>query len=160
MMQGMTTWTPFQSVERLRREMDELFNRFFGDWERAETPGSSVRTGYAPHLESYVENNTLVVKVDLPGVDPHDVELTIDHNQLTISGERKTQQEVKDGAYLSQEVRYGSFYRTVPLPEGVDAGQVQAQHRNGVLEVRIPLPERLVPKRIPVEGEERRQIVA
>jgi HSP20 family protein len=163
MMRELSTWSPFQSLSSFRRDMDELFNRFFGDWERAGTPWAPMSQGYAPRVESYVDGNTLLIKADLPGIEPQDVELTVEGNQLTLKGERKAHHERQDSHYLQQEVHYGSFVRTFPLPQGVKAEEVHATYRNGVLEVAIPLPAEMVGKKVPVQiegGEERKRIAA
>jgi HSP20 family protein len=162
-MRELTTWTPFHSLSSFRRDMDELFTRFFGDWERAGTPWASMSQGYAPRIESYVDGNTLRIKADLPGVDPQDVELTVEGTQLTLRGERKAHQERQDSPYLQQEVQYGTFARVFMLPQGVKAEDVHATYRNGVLEVSVPLPASLVSKKVPVQiegGEEHKRIAA
>ena len=109
-----------------------------------------------------MDGNTLFVKADLPGIEPHDVEITVEGNRLTIKGERKATQEQKHGDYFHREVRYSTFARTIALPAGVKAEEVQASYRNGVLEVSIPLPAAMAPKKVPVEvqGEERKQLAA
>jgi HSP20 family protein len=142
--------------------MDDLFNRFFGDWERAGTPWAPMSAGYYPRIESYVDGNTLHIKADLPGVEPKDVEIAVEGNLLTLKGERKAQQEMKEDNYLRQEVQYGSFVRTVTLPEGVKADDVHATYHNGVLDVTIPLPDSLVAKKVPIqiESEAPKQIAA
>src|SRR5262249_17429422 len=152
--------SPWRSLSAFRHDMDELMNRFFGDWEREGTPWFSF--GEYPRMESYVEGNTLVVKADLPGIEPHEVEITVEGNWLTIKGERKASQEQNREDYVHREVRYGTFARTIALPEGVKTEEVQASYRNGVLEVSIPLPAAMVPKKVPVEvqGEERKQLAA
>jgi HSP20 family protein len=164
MMKGqLAPWrNPLSLVDSFRRDMDDIFNRFFGDWERARTPWVPVSLGYSPRVESYVEGNTLHVKADLPGVDPKEVEITVEGNLLTLKGERKTQQETTDGNYLRQEVEYGNFVRTLPLPEGVKTEDVHATYHNGVLDVTIPLPASMVTKKVPIqiEGEAPKQIAS
>ncbi|HXG21225.1 MAG TPA: Hsp20/alpha crystallin family protein [Methylomirabilota bacterium] len=163
MLGELTTWrSPFNLLSSFRRDMDELFNRFFGDWERAGTPWAPMSAGYFPRIESYVDGNTLHIKADLPGVDPQEVEIAVEGNQLTIKGERKAQHEVKEDNYLRQEVQYGGFARTFMLPEGVKAEHIQAAYHNGVLDVTVPLPESMVAKKIPIriEGEAPKQIAA
>ena len=89
------------------------------------------------------------------------MEITVEGNQLTIKGERKaTREQTHD--YFHREVRYGTFARSIALPQGVKAEEMQASYRNGVLEVSIPLPASLVPKKIPIEvqGQERKQLAA
>jgi len=119
--------------------MDDIFSRFYSDWERTGTSWVPMSLGYYPQVESYIDGNTLHVKADLPGVDPKDVEITVEGTLLTFKGERKGQQETSEGNYLWQEVQYDSFVRTLPLPEGVKAEDVQAVYHNGVLDVTIPL---------------------
>lgn len=162
MMGELTPWRFSRSLDALRRDMDELFERFFGNWGREFFPGARLIEGHFLPLESYVDGNTLIVKADLPGMDPKDVEVAVEGNQLTIKGERKATQEAKEDAYLSREVRYGSFARTIALPEGVKADEVHASYRNGVLEISMPAPPSVAVKKVPVEihGEERKQIAA
>ena len=161
MMRELSPWCdPFSLVSSFRRDMDEFMSRFFGDWERAGTPWAPM--GYYPPIESYVEGNTLHIKADLPGIDPQAVEITVEGNRLTVKGERKAEQEGKDQPYIRREVGYGRFARTFPLPEGVKAEEVQARYHQGVLDISIPLPASMVPKKVPVElsSEERKQIAA
>jgi HSP20 family protein len=94
------------------------------------------------------------VRADLPGIDPDEVDVEIDDGILAISGERKEEREEnRDGFYRTERV-YGSFYRAIPLPEGVDENNVQASFTNGVLEIRIPEPrqEQRQPKRVQVQS--------
>ena len=145
--------TPFRSFSALRREMDELFSRAFGDWEQAGNTGPAISGGYLPPVQSYLKDQTLYLKADLPGVDPKDVEITVEGNQLMLRGERKTEHEGPEGNSFHREVRYGSFARSFPLPEGVKAEDVQANYRNGVLELAIPLPAVMLPKKVPIAVE-------
>jgi HSP20 family protein len=119
--QALMSWqSPFSQLSTFRREMDELFSRFFGDWERAAMPGAGMGMESSPQLESYVHGNTLLFRLDLPGVDPKDVDLTVEGSQLLIKGERKPSAQYQahaEGAQcLHSEVRYGRFARTMPLP--------------------------------------------
>jgi HSP20 family protein len=164
MMKGqLAPWrNPFSLLDSFRRDMDDIFNRFYSDWERSGTSWVPVSLGYYPQVESYIDGNTLHVKADLPGVDPKNVEITVEGTLLTLKGERKGQQETSEGNYLRQEVQYGSFVRTLPLPEGVKAEDVQAVYHNGVLDVTIPLPPSMGNKKVPIqiEGEAPKQITA
>ena len=160
----LTPWqTPFGPLSSLRREMDELFSRFFGDGEQGSA-WMAPSLGYVPQTESWVQDNKLHIKADLPGIDPKDVEVTVEGNRLTLKGERKAEHEEKEGNYMHREVRYGSFVRTFPIPEGVKAEDVQASYRNGVLELTLPLPAEILPKKIAIEvsseANERKQIDA
>src|SRR2546423_15451292 len=117
--------------------------------------GRWMPRGYVPQSESYLDGPSFRIKADLPGIDPHDIELTVKDNQLTLKGERKAAQEQTNGNHLQQEVRYGAFARTFTLPEGGRAEDVHARYHNGVLEITVPLPaaklSRKGPVRVPAE---------
>ena len=161
-MRELVTWSPFRSLGSLRRDMDDLFNRFFNDWERDFSPWFQHAGGDYLPVESYVDGNTLIVKADLPGVDPKEGQVSVEGNQLTIKGERKARQEHQQGDYFQQEVCYGAFARTITLPEGVNADEVKARYHDGVLEISMPAPASVASKKVPIEiaGEERKQIAA
>jgi HSP20 family protein len=150
----LTPWqTPFHSLSSLRRDMDELFARFFGEGEQSGSWMTPTMSTYAPQIQSWVHDHTLPIKADLPGIDPKDVEVTVEGNVLTLKGERKAEQEKKEDNYFHQEVRYGSFVRTLTIPEGIKAEEVQASYKNGVLELTIPLPAEMRPKRVQIALE-------
>jgi len=157
MMKALSTWhIPFRSLNT-SRDIDEFFSSLLSDWQQAGMPDRSVPTGYIPQSETYLDETAFRIKADLPGIDPHDVELTVNDNQLILKGERKTAQEQTNGNRFQREVRYGAFARTFTLPEGVRAEEVQARYHNGVLEITVPLPAAKLPKKVPVqiEGTER-----
>ncbi|MBI3301195.1 MAG: Hsp20/alpha crystallin family protein, partial [Deltaproteobacteria bacterium] len=106
---------------------------------------------WTPPIGSYIENGSLVIKADLPGIDPKGVSISVLGNQLTIEGERKREKKEEGKEYLYDELPYGKFSRTITLPEGVDADKVKADYKNGVLEITIPAPKQLVSKKIPIE---------
>lgn len=130
----------------------EDFDRFFAAGEWGVTPRSQARTVYTPLVDSYVDGNTFIIKADLPGMDPKDIELAVEGNQLTLKGERKTVDEQQNGDYFHKEVHYGAFRRTLPLPEGVKAEDVQARYQDGVLEITMPAPAALTAKKVPIEA--------
>lgn len=156
--------TPWSALSAFQQEMNDLFTRFFGEEGATGGAWGTMNVGYAPQIESCVKDKTLYLKADLPGMDPKEVEVTVEGNRLTLRGERKADYEGHDGAYVHREVRYGSFARSFELPTGVKAEDIQASYRNGVLELTIPLPESLLPKKVPVavehHGSEQRQIGA
>jgi HSP20 family protein len=96
-----------------------------------------------------------VLKADLPGLKEEDVNIEVEENVLTVSGERKAEHEDKREGYVRVERSYGSFRRSLTLPEGVDAEAVTANFDNGVLEVRIPKPEERKPRRVAIQVGER-----
>lgn len=142
---------PFRRPETFPGNINELFGPFFNAWERVGMPERSAPTGYVPQIASYMDGSTLCIKVDLPGVEPTEIELTVEEHQLTLSGERKAAPEQHNGNRFRQELRYGPFSRTFTLPEGVRAEEVQARFTNGVLEITAPLPAARLPKKIPVQ---------
>ena len=161
MMNRLSTWPiPFR-ILNTSRDLDEMFSRFLGDWEQDRIPRPAVPTEYVPQIASYVDGNSICIRADLPGVDPQEVELLVEDNQLTLKGERKAEQEQQNGHRLAQEVQYGAFARTFTLPEGVMAEELQASYHNGVLEVTVPLPAAKLAKKVPVQiKSEEQQVIA
>jgi HSP20 family protein len=105
-------------------------------WRRpVELPGT-----WAPRADVYEQNGNLVVKAELPGVDKNDVDVAVEGGDLVIRGERREEHEIKEEDYYRMERSVGSFYRRLPLPEGIKADQVAASFADGVLEVRVPKP--------------------
>jgi HSP20 family protein len=154
-MVGLTRWSPFGSVFQLHRELDDLFSRFFGQ-EGASTayrPEANQPAAWWPAIESYSQDGELHVRIALPGVDPKDVEVSVTNDTLTVRGERKARAETKDGNAYVREFAYGTFERTLALPEGVDAGRVQAKFSNGMLDVTMAAPVSVAPKKIAIQVE-------
>ena len=138
------------TVNPWRQDMQCVFGHFYNDraWP---TVGMPVSAGPAPKIDGYVEGDEIHIKADLPGIDPKDVEISLDGNRLTLKAERKADsQEEKDG-YFHREISYGSFERSFVLPRGVDAEKIAAISKNGTLEVVVPLPKSATPKRIMVD---------
>jgi HSP20 family protein len=148
-MKALTPWRPMRELETFERRMADLFERFFGPWERERSVWGTE--GWAPAVESRVENGNLIVKADLPGIDPKEVTISVMGNQLTIEGERKREEKKEEKDYLYREVAYGKFLRTITLPEGVDADKVKASYKNGVLEITLPAPKQLAGKKVQIE---------
>jgi HSP20 family protein len=110
------------------------------------SPETSL-SGWVPRIETYRKDNEYVVRLDLPGVDPKDVQVHAEGNVLSISGERKTEEKGQD----YRETSYGKFERTVTLPQGVETDKIAARCEHGVLEIRVPLPARLAGRKIPIQ---------
>jgi HSP20 family protein len=103
---------------------------------------------WAPPVDIYEKNGNIVVKAELPGVDPKDVDVRIENNTLTIRGERKVDDEVKQEHYHRVERSYGSFTRSFSLPSVLDQEKIKAEFKDGVLQVTLPKHERALPKQI------------
>jgi HSP20 family protein len=136
------------------------FLREMTDWMDRSIASPSSRTGggrqtnvWAPAVEVFHKDNNLVVRADLPGIEPNDVKLEVDNDMLVIQGERKQEHtEEREGWHRSERV-FGSFYRAIPLPEGAKADQAKADFRNGVLEVKVPIEQAKSSRRqIPIQG--------
>ena len=157
----LTPWqTPLRALNEMQRDMNQLFSRFFGEGEQEGNRWQqSSSASYVPRIESAVRDNTLWVKADLPGIDPKEVEVTVEGNRLTLRGQRKAEHEGSEEGYLHREVQYGSFVRSFTIPEGVKAEDIQAKYHNGVLELSVPLPAELLPKKvnIAIEGQAKEQ---
>lgn len=133
---------PFALIRQMSGELDRLFEGFpFGAFTLpALRAPLAERSGWMPQIEVFEKDNRLVTKVDLPGLKKEDVKVEVTDGHLSISGERKSEvKEEKDHFYRSER-QYGSFYRAVPLPEGVKLEDVKATFAEGVLEVSVPLP--------------------
>ncbi|MFZ0889713.1 MAG: Hsp20/alpha crystallin family protein [Candidatus Binataceae bacterium] len=146
-MGALLPWRPFRDLERMSREIEERFPRFFG------RPLFEESEEYLPRMESYIKDGNLVVRADLPGIDPKDVEVTVLGNVLTIKGERKEKKEVKRDDYIRREVSYGAFERRMTLPEGAATDKIKAQFRNGVMEVTMPAAKEMAARKVPIESE-------
>src|SRR5713101_2116342 len=143
-MRALVPWRPFQELERVMRSWESRFPRFFEGFEEEEI---------MPPVESYVKDGNLVIRADVPGLDPKDIEISVLHDVLTIRGERKAEKEVTEKDYLRREVSYGGFERRMSLPEGAAADKIKATFKNGVVEVSIPVPKEIEGKKIPLELE-------
>jgi len=123
----------------LHSEMNRLLDETYGGL--SHRPGGQQRaqqlTEWAPAVDVLERDGDLVVRAELPGVRPQDVEITVQDRVLTISGERREEHEEQRGGYYLRERKRGSFSRSMTLPEGVDEDRVRARYENGVLEVTI-----------------------
>ncbi len=140
-------WEPFDEMMSMRESMDRLFEDFFSRRPRTVAP-----LVWQPAVEIFETENEVVVKAELPGIDPKNVAVTVTADGLTIKGEAKAEQEEKGRNYYRRELRYGSFQRTIPLPtEVVKSDETKATFKNGILEVKVPKAERVRPKSVKVE---------
>jgi HSP20 family protein len=131
---------PFAMLSDMEEMMDRMLGRRWSSLARplrrmVESPG-----GWAPQVDMYEEGTDLVVKAELPGVTKDDVDVSLENGDLVIKGERKAEKEVKEEHYYRMERSFGSFYRRLPMPEGLQADQISATFTDGVLEVRAPKP--------------------
>jgi|SRR5271168_4681827 len=139
-------WSPFQELDQFKRDFDGLLDRFLGN--RPSRGGND--TCPIPAVESYMAGGRLVIRADLPGVDPKDVEITATGNQLTIRGTRERLADETQDEFHYREIRYGPFERVIPMPEGVSAESIKAFYRNGVLELSVQVPDQPNRRKVPI----------
>ncbi|NWF53616.1 MAG: Hsp20/alpha crystallin family protein [Syntrophaceae bacterium] len=145
-MANLMKWDPIKDLAELSWDLDRFFRDFM------ETSGFSEEEIYSsPPVESFRRNGSFVVKVELPGVSPQDVQLNAGQGCLTIEGERKREKDIPEESWVRQELWYGQFRRTIPIPEGVKTDEIQAKYHDGILEITAPIDEHYLPKKIEVE---------
>lgn len=152
-MKSLTPWQPMKELENFERRMSDLFDRFHERFFGGERERPIWGENWAPAIESHVDKGNLVVKADLPGLDPKEISIAVTGNQLRIEGERKQEEKKEEKDYLYQEVSYGKFVRSIPLPEGVDTDKIKANYKNGVLEITMPAPKQLESKKVQIEAK-------
>ncbi len=144
-MRTITRWEPFRAVATLQDQVNRLFNDVF---ER--TGEESSLSAWAPAVDIYETEHELVVKADLPEVDPKDLDIRVENNILTIRGERKFEKKMSEENYLRVERSFGSFARSFTLANTVNPDAIKADYQNGVLTLTIPKREEAKPKQIKV----------
>ena len=150
---ALVRWEPVRELSSLQNEMNRLFTTFFD----TPTPGNGnvPPRRWIPAMDLVETDTHFVLKADLPGLGEGDVNIEVEDNVLTVSGERKAEHEDKREGYVRVERSYGAFRRSLTLPEGIDPEAVIASFDNGVLEVRIPKPEERKPRRVAIQVGDR-----
>ena len=133
--------------EPFSSDVNRLFNTFFGPVD-----SQSAAQRWSPAMDLVEAEDHFLLKADLPGLGPDDVSIEVHDNVLTLSGERKAESTDSRRGFVRVERSFGRFSRSLTLPEGLDPDAVAASFDNGVLEVRVPKPERRKPRRIAIEG--------
>ena len=141
-MPAVVRWDPYRDITALRDEMNRLFTRSLGD--------SAGGSAWTPAMDIFDTQDAVVLKAELPGLTPEDIDIEIDDNVLTVKGERRFEDTVEDGRYYRLERAYGTFSRTVTLPQGVKSEDISADFDNGVLHVRVPKADEVKPRKIAV----------
>jgi HSP20 family protein len=144
-------WEPVRELNTIQNEMNRLFNTFF---DAPATPGNgpAPQRRWIPAMDLVETDEDFVLRADLPGLSEEDVNIELEDNVLTISGERKAEHEVRKEGYYRVERAHGSFSRSLTLPEGVDPERVRASFDRGVLEVKIPKPEQRKPRKVTISA--------
>lgn len=153
-------WKASKEMEGFRRDFDELLERFGldRDWfGRLPFDREFFRTrepvAARPAIETSVEDGKFIVRTDLPGIEPKDVDIKVVGDVLTIKGSREEKYETKKPDFFKREIRYGNFERAISLPEGIKADDLKATYRDGVLTLTAPLPKESAPKEVKIQIE-------
>jgi HSP20 family protein len=142
---SMDRWEPFR-VSDIQTEVNRLFDNFVG-----RTSGAAAGRTWMPPVDMHATKDDLVLTVELPGVNEKDVSVSITGDLLTIKGERRFENQVKEHDLLHVERSYGKFERLIQLPMAVQPDRVKATYRDGVLEIKLPKAEELKPKEIKID---------
>jgi len=140
----MNPWSAFDRLPSLRDELNRLFDYALPSRD------SGFFSGWTPALDVYDEKDNFVVKAELPGLKKEDIEINVHNGVLTISGERKSETEKKEGQTFRSERYFGRFQRSVTLPALVNVSEVKASYKDGVLTIDLPKAEEAKPKQIAV----------
>jgi len=139
---------PFRrELNELRKEMDSMFGRFFGEWPSVE-PASGA---WAPFLDLSETDENLIVRAEVPGISPRDIQISLVGNTLNIRGEKKQEKEQKEENYYRMERSHGSFSRAVSIPCEVEEDKVDARYKDGVLTITMPKTEKARAKEIKID---------
>jgi len=141
-MSNIIRWNPF---------FDSFEDNFNDMFERFPQLTAQKRAGFMPAVDMYEEGENVIVETQLAGIDPENVEISVENDVLCIKGEAEKTSEVDDKNYYRREIRRGSFYRSIPLPAHVRGEQAEAVAKNGVLKITIPKAEEAKPKKIEIK---------
>ena len=142
----LTRWDPFREFTSLQNRMNRLFEQSFGESQEE----SLATTAFIPPVDIYEDEHSIQLKLEVPGIEEKDLDVKIENNVLTVSGERKFEKEEKEENFRRVERRYGSFSRSFTLPNTVDTESVTANYSNGVLKIALAKRAEARPKQIKV----------
>lgn len=149
-MSQMTRWNPIRDIETLHQQMNRLFEPVFGRQVWAE---SDVMAGaWVPPVDIEETTDRLIVRAEIPGMNPDDIDVRVENGVLTIRGERRFETDRKDRNFHRVERSYGTFSRSFTLPTTVSTENVGARYENGVLELEMTKREEAKPRRIQISG--------
>ncbi|KPK29704.1 MAG: hypothetical protein AMK69_05775 [Nitrospira bacterium SG8_3] len=145
---NLVKWNPMREMETLQNRINRLFD---GNFFPTFSLDDDMSLGnWRPVVDIYENEDTVVVKAELPGVDKKDIKVDLKDGVLTLSGERSHEKEVKEENYYRKERAFGKFHRSFNVPADIDPDKIKAEFKDGVLNVEIPKPEEKKPKKIPV----------
>jgi HSP20 family protein len=148
----LTRWDPFQEMLNLRRTVDRLFDNASQDHDWAQS------TSWGLAVDVVENKDDFIVKASVPGINPDDLDISYVEDTLTIKGEIKSENEVKENQYHLRERRYGTFSRSITLPTKIKGDAIEASYQNGVITLRLPKAEEVKPKRIAIKVGDQKMI--
>jgi len=153
-MATLVRWEPFREIATLQNEMSRLMNTFTGDGGN----GTSQRS-WVPALDVWETEGEIVYALDLPGIPEDDISVEFEDGALTVAAQRERKEELSEDQLYRFERRFGTYSRTFGLPQGVTEDQINADYKNGVLEIHVAKPEQPKPRRIQIgSGSEQKTI--
>ncbi len=153
---ALVRWEPFRELAALQSEMSRWMNQVGGG---SVLPGNGQSSStWLPAVDVWESENELVLSFDLPGIPEDKISIELDDSVLTVSGERERSHEQEGDRFYRYERRFGTFSRSVTLPQGVNEEGIKADYHDGVLEIHVPKPEEQKPRRIPLGGSEQKTI--
>jgi len=146
----LANWEPFRPYSTMQGRTNRM-NRLFRELLNSEAPEEALTTtSFAPPVDIYEDEHNITLKLEVPGIEENDIDVSIDNNTLIVQGERKIEKEEREENFRRVERQYGSFTRTFTLPNSVDPGQVSAHYDMGVLKVKLAKKAEAKPKQIKV----------
>jgi HSP20 family protein len=142
-------WDPFRDLVSIQDELSRLFGRTYGGSEALRPGAGGV---WMPSMDVYETEDKIVAKLELPGIEPDKVDVSVEDSTLTVTGTREVSDEVNEESYRRVERRYGSFTRAITLPQTADTEKVNANFDNGVLTIEVAKAEKAKPKKIQVKA--------
>ncbi len=148
---GLIPWRPFREMDEMERMMESSFAGWPLRMTWRRVPGEQM--AWAPSIDMYEKEDSFILRVEIPGVNKEDVDISLSGDTLTIKGERKPVEEAKDFEYQCSEVCYGNFSRSIDMPTPVDQGKIDATYHNGMLEIRLQKVQEAIPARIQITAK-------
>ncbi len=137
-------WDPFREVQALQNRVNSLFRDF------SESDSAMTTASFVPPVDIYEDEKKVLLKLEVPGIEEKDLDVSVENNTLTVKGERKLEKEEKEENFHRVERRYGSFFRAFTLPPTVDTEHVKADYHNGILKLELTKKPEAQPKQIKV----------
>ena len=134
-------WSPIRELEEMRRNLDKLFGEYGEPVARQHTISKGAPASMVPRMDIFERGGEIVIRADLPGIEKDQIDLSITKETLTLKAEAKKEEEIRPEDYYMQERNYGTYIRTVQLPQDIDSAKAKASYKNGVLEMTFPKRE-------------------